>query len=373
LTLDQMSLPDGRRLTSRQDSGRFHLVVVPGSYTLRLAAPGYQDVAVPLTVGATWQPLDIAMLPTGSTLLLRESFEDPTDAGAWTIGSAEDMATSGIWEWGEPLQTHEGDVLNLDLEFGAPPLDRTPGQGSRAFVTGNAPGVAIADDDVDGGTTSLVSPPFDVDGWYAVELRFQHWLRVDSSDPLDGLTLEASNDGGTGWSTLASWNEGSSSGAAAQAWAPLGVRLDDTLQPGPDVRLRFRAFDDGQDNIVEVAIDELEIRGFSIAAQGRIADLRFSNPQQAAWQPVPGADDLEYEIVRGDLGSLSSDVLAVDLGSLTCVQSSLAGTSVTLDSEVPPSGAGWFYLARFRLGFSSGDLGTSSDGTPRSGSGGCPP
>jgi len=35
------------------------------------------------------------------------------------------------------------------------------------------------------------APPFDVDGWYAVELRFQHWLRVDTSDPLDGLTLEA--------------------------------------------------------------------------------------------------------------------------------------------------------------------------------------
>ena len=133
VTLDQMSLPDGRRLTSREDTGRFHLVVVPGNYTLRLGAPGYQDVAVPLTVGATWQPLDVTMSPTGSTLLLRASFEDPTDAGAWTIGSAEDTATSGIWEWGEPLETHEGDVLSLDLEFGAPPLDRTPGQGSRAF------------------------------------------------------------------------------------------------------------------------------------------------------------------------------------------------------------------------------------------------
>jgi hypothetical protein len=40
-------------------------------------------------------------------------------------------------------------------------------------------------------------------------------------------------------------------------------------------------------------------------------------------------------------------------------------------AENPPPGVGWFYLARFRLGYSVGLWGSGSNGELREGSAGC--
>jgi hypothetical protein len=375
LKLAEMTLPDGKRLVSRADTGRFHIIVVPGDYTLTVRAPGYLDGEQMLTVSQTWQPVEILLQPDGSIRLVGEGFEDPASAAAWLTLAQGDTATAGRWEWGEPLGTHAGTVQGLDLTFGNPRLDRTPAEGARAFVTGNTPGTALDEDDIDDGATTLTSPVWDLDGWYGVSVSLQHWLRTDVQDPLDGLAAEVSADGGESWQALGSWTASSRVGAASQAWAPLQMRLDDFVRPGPEIRLRFRATDDGPDNVVEAAIDDLEIRGFSLATQGDVADVRFSDAGGATieWDPVPGAPDAVFAVVRGDLAQLAESAGAVDLGPLTCVGSGLPDPSVEIGGESPPPGQGWFYLARFTLGFSEGHWGRSSSGLERSGSGGCGP
>jgi len=370
VALDQLRIRDGRRLTTRPDTGRFHILVVPGAYTLRVCAPGYVEGVLTLDVGSVWQPVVVALEPDGSTRLARTEFEAPSETLGWSVGASGDDADSGLWESGVPHGTHLGDAVSGSLQIGAPSFDRTPGTGKQAFVTGNRPAASFDEDAVTRGTTTLVSPAWNLAGWYGVEIDWHQWLRTDAADPLDGLRLEASTDGGATWVPLATWLDSSSDGSVSPAWVRERVRLDDVAAPASATRLRFRATDGGPLNVIEAAVDDLEIRGFSLTGQGRVAELRFpgSDPALLAWNPVPGAADATYEIARGLLDQLPMAGAEATLGPLQCFNA--AGLTL-LDPETPPPDSGWFYLVRFRLGCSRGDWGVGSDGASRQGD--CPP
>jgi hypothetical protein len=125
--------------------------------------------------------------------------------------------------------------------------------------------------------------------------------------------------------------------------------------------------------VVEAAIDDLELRGYSLATQGEVRGLQLGGGASTmlSWLPMPPAS-VSYDMVRGDLGALSGGAGGVSLGALTCLANDLVGTSFGPDAALPPASTGWFYLVRFRLGLSVGDYGKGSAGGLRSGTGGCP-
>jgi hypothetical protein len=376
VSLDEMLLPDGKRLTSRGDTGRFHVIVVDGSYTLRVSAPGYQDFGTNVAVAGTWVPTDVNLVPNGSSLVVSDDLEDPATPTTWTAGDASDTATFGLWTWGVPEGTHVGTVILGDLEFGNARFDRTPGEGKHAFVTGNAPGGNIGIDDVDGGVTTLTSPSYDLSGLYGVEIAWQRWFRNDPIDPGDNLVTEVSVDGGP-WLGLETLTASTSTPDATPAWTPAAVRLDDVAAPTADVRLRVRANDGVIDNTVEAAIDDLTIRGYGLAAQGQIVNVALSGGATTVldWDVVTGAPDALYDVARGDLANLGGAGGGVTLGPLTCIEENSIDTSTAgdADSAVPAVGEAFFYVVRFNLGFSTGEWGRGSAGGLRTGTGGCSP
>jgi hypothetical protein len=374
IALDELSLPDGKRLASRPDSGRFQIIVPPGAYTLRVEAPGYQPTVLPVDVGrGPSASLEILLPPLGSRLLLHEPFEDPLRVADWTAGSSGDTATDGVWEWGEPQGTHSGNIDSL-LVLCNPLLDRSAGTGTHAFVTGNQAAAAPDEDDVDGGQTSLISPAYDLSGHYGVRIHWQRWLRKEPLDPLDGFDLEVAHDGAS-WQLLDRLSLQTGTAVASPAWVPASALLDELLLPGPSVRLRFRVADVGADHLVEGALDELQIRGYSLEQDGRVEDLRLSGGAATLlqWAPVPGGPELRYDVVRGELAALAAGDGTVELGALDCLEQGSLDTSTAgdLDDELPPPGGGRFYLVRLRLGLSRGLWGAASDGAARLGSGGC--
>lgn len=374
VTLDELTRPDGGLLTTIETTGRFHIIVVPGAYTLRVSASGYQDAAGPMVVGTTWQPIQVALQPLGSERILYENFEDPATVAGWSTSDANDDARDGLWEWGDPHATYSGDLLNQDLVLGTPPLDRSPA-GNHAFVTGNEPNEAFDRDDVDDGVVTLTSPAIDLNDRYGVELSWQLWFYNEPDEPLDVFEVELSGDGGATWVPAGVWLDPTSTTDAAQSWVRQQLRVDDFVAAGPDVRVRFRVTDDGSETVVEAAIDELEIRGYSLTDDGRIDSLRFSGADglTVEWDAVPGAPDAVFDMARGDLAQVVTGGVTIDLGALTCLGSGIGGTTFTLDAgEVPPPDTAWFYVTRFRLGLTEGDWGRASDGTPRNTSTTCP-
>jgi hypothetical protein len=190
------------------------------------------------------------------------------------------------------------------------------------------------------------------------------------------MVAEFSVDGGTAWHTLESLDLPTSSGDATPAWMPVSFLLDEIAEPGADVRFRFRATDGLVDGILEAAIDDFTLHGYLLATQGRVTGLRADGGADTvlSWNPVPGGEGAVYDVVRGDLDALSGGAGGVDLGVLACIEDDSPDTSTAgdADGDLPAPGAGFFYLVRFRLGFSVGDYGEGSEGGVRGGTAGCP-
>lgn len=371
VALDELTLPDGRRLTSAASTGRFHIVTIPGSYTLRVAREGYEPAVVPVSVGEGLAPIELLLVPTGATTIAAIDFEDPAQAAQWITSLPQDLATDGRWEWGEPFGTHTGDVQTT-LLFGAPRIDATPGAGKHAFVTGNARTTLWADDDLDNGDASLVSPPFELSAFYAVDLVWQRWFRKDPVDALDAFHVDVTVNDGATWIPLDTITVPTSTADAAPAWVSARVRLDEIAAPAANTRFRFRAIDYPPDHVVEAAIDDMRLLGYALATDGDVrgVGLLGNDATVLTWLAVPGGAGATYDVVRGDLANLSGDT---NLGPLACIENNSADTSTTGDADAttPAPGTGFFYLVRFELGLSTGGYGASSAGGARTGSGGC--
>ena len=375
LSLDQMTLPDGKRLSSRPDSGRFHILVVPAAYTLRVEAQGYQPAVIPLTVGAgAFAPIAVQLQPLGMQLLLHETFEDPARVAGWGAGEIGDTATDGQWAWGEPQGTFSGDI-ETSLILGNPLLDRSAGPGTRAFVTGNQAAASFTEDDVDGGYTSLLSPAYDFSGHYGLLVSWQRWFKKELLDPVDSFDVEVSGDAGASWLLFDRISVQTATAAVSPAWVGATGLLDEVLLPGADVRFRFRVQDGAGENVVEGALDELRVLGYSLAGDGEVAGVTLAGGPATVldWNPVPGGSGVEYDVVRGELAALAAGPGGIDLGGLTCIEqgSPDSSTAGNPDEQPLPPGTGRFYLVRFRLGLSQGGWGAGSAGLPRDG-GGCP-
>jgi choice-of-anchor B domain-containing protein len=156
----------------------------------------------------------------------------------WTVGSDSDTATTGVWERVIPVGTSS-----------APGEDASE-PGSFAFVTGNgAPGGAVGANDVDGGSTTLVSPLIDAS---APRTRLNVSLWFDGSlDGDDELTIEFSPDDGATWVVAARFFE------PLNGWERRVLLLDQYIPRTAQTRVRFIATDGGAGSIVEAGVDDV--------------------------------------------------------------------------------------------------------------------
>jgi hypothetical protein len=80
-----------------------------------------------------------------------------------------------------------------------------------------------------------------------------------------------------------------------------------------------------------------------------------------------------YDIVRGELSSVSESAGVVDLGAVSCLGSGLPQPTVVDDTDPAPQVV-WFYLARWVFGPTTTEYGWSSSNQARvPASGDCPP
>ena len=191
-------------------------------------------------------PIEGAEAPMSATaldeiILASCDFEVPTPA--WSFGVVGDTATSGAWLRGDPNGT-----------AAQPENDHTGGTGTQCAFTGQgAVGGALGAADVDGGLTTLQSPPL-----CAMEpgarLRCAIWYsnNAGSNPNQDSMPVQVSGDG-VAWTTAATISQ-----SAAQ-WTEVTIPLDGLIATGLGVRVRFLAQDLGAGSVVEAAVDDLTI------------------------------------------------------------------------------------------------------------------
>ena len=218
----------------------------------------------------------------------------------WTVGATGDNATAGLWVRADPVGT-----------TAQPENDHTV-DGVNCWVTGNGQvGGAVGAADIDGGTTTLVSPVFDATVVDEPRLTYFRWYSNNqgSAPNEDSMPVEISNDGGTTWVQLELVTEN------AGVWVEKTFRIADVVTPTSTMRVRFRARDLGNGSVVEAGVDDVKVFGYDCTA-ARPGDLNGDGVVDGADLGVllgnwgnPGSGDIDGNgtVDGADLGALVAD------------------------------------------------------------------
>jgi hypothetical protein len=240
---------------------------------------------------------------SSETQVASSDFEASNDG--WTVGATGDNATAGLWVRVNPNGTSSGGVP------AQPEDDRTPAPGVNCWITGQGTvGGALGAADVDGGTTTLVSPNYVLTG--LSDPRFSYWRwysnETGASPNADSMPIELSVDGGTTWVQVEEVTEN------ARAWVFRSHRVADFVTPTNQLRLRFRARDLGSGSVVEAGVDDVRVWGVSV-------DCTPPNPADLNGDGVVDGNDLGLLLAQwGTPGSADFNgdgvVDGIDMGIL---------------------------------------------------------
>ncbi len=255
-------------------AGAFGGVTVPGSGQVHYAVNGSAFLTIPMTEhspghyeaklpgaecgdhveyfvsveeaikGRLYDPPPSSPLLAITTSEVQVVFTDDFETHqGWTVsGDAE----QGHWERAVPQPSNCAAVLG-DFD----------GSG-KCYVTGHRPGYCW---DVNYGTTTLISPPFDLSTGDAVISYARAYLNTYlSQTPEDVFEIYISNNNGATWATV------ETIGPIEQAsggWYEHSFWVSDFVEPTAQVRMRFDASDLNVWSNVEAALDAFQVTLYS--------------------------------------------------------------------------------------------------------------
>ena len=234
----------------------------------------------------------------GTEIVFRDEMED--DVSGWSVSNSGDLST-GAWERVDPV----GTIFNTLMA--APEDDATGGtENVLCFVTENGEvGGSVGQADVDGGSTSLLSPMLDVSGTDGI-ISYARWF-FDSQNA-DSLKTYISNDDGSNW-TLAQETYGTGS-----EWETVQFTISSYVEPTNQVRIAFVAEDAAPASIVEAGIDNFQLEIIT-CGNDCLGDLNSDGEVSvsdllsiiAAW----GTDDENADIDGNGIVAVSDLLIAI--------------------------------------------------------------
>jgi hypothetical protein len=185
-----------------------------------------------------------------------EPFIDTAETAVpgWTLSTAGDTATSGIWVRADPVGT-----VNAGVQV-QPENDVTAAPGVNCFFTGQgAPGGTLGAADVDGGATTLTSPTMDATGGEAYLSYYRWYSNQQGGAPnADVFRVQISNNNGASWVALET--VGPTGPEVNGGWIFKEFRIADVIPVTNQIRVRFIAEDLATGSLIEAAVDEVRVR-----------------------------------------------------------------------------------------------------------------
>ena len=182
--------------------------------------------------------------PAASNIVFSDNFES---ANGWTLTGGANTATTGLWQRGDPQATSSN---GLTLQPGT-----CDGPSVNCFVTGLSAGSAYGSNDVDGGQTSVQSPPIALPASGTLTLSFRfYFAHLTSATTADYFRVRVVGNNGQPQTvyvrTAAARNQGG-------VWTTRTVNL--SAWAGQTVQLRFDALDLASTSLIEAGFDNVTI------------------------------------------------------------------------------------------------------------------
>ena len=228
-------------------SGNVAEVQLPAGedFTLTVGKWGFRVVEMPVRLTQANSTIAVT--------LVRRYHDNATLDLGWTLGAPTDDATSGMWVRIEPY-------LGYPQSGWAHPARQPDGRLGRVFMTGAPPiNAAPQENDVNGGTTSLISPTMDLSDHGDPVLQFDLWFihypnfSSDTTLAIDSLTVDASNDDGQTWYRI------HSEARVRGGWAARRLPMRPFLPITDRMRVRFQLRDRDDPSLIFAAIDNIDV------------------------------------------------------------------------------------------------------------------
>ena len=212
--------------------------------------------------GTVYEPTGAPSLTHVASAVQSTSIEDDfeTDLG-WTV-SNDPTLTDGAWDRGTPIGG--GDRGDPSTDFDG---------SDQCFLTDNVDG----NSDVDGGSTTLTSPAFDIASLEDPLVSYARWYSntFGGSPQADIFEVEVSDNDGASWVNLETVGptNGAPNPQVNGGWFVKTFRILDVVGLTNTFRIRFTASDLGSGSVVEAGVDAFKILECSAPCAGHDGDL----------------------------------------------------------------------------------------------------
>lgn len=240
----------------------------------------------------------------------------------WTVSGT---VSAGDWEKGDPVGTNY-------LSNESNPEDDSQDCGVQAYVTGNGGG-QVGNDDVDGGTTVLTSPTFDLTAYGDPHVTFERWFFNDggSTNPNDSLVIILSNGTQSAMIDFATDSDPNTS-----SWAPKDVRVQDYMTPTAFMQLKIKAMDLPGGHIVEGGFDNFVVTDAAASLDEKSGDYSLGV------YPNPFANEFIINVKELEAQALQLEVIDIATGRVVVKDQVMNGSTV----KMPKDTAIGMYLVR---------------------------
>jgi hypothetical protein len=213
----------------------------------------------------------------GYDVVYSDDFE--SDLG-WTAGITGDDATTGMWERCNPEATE------AQTES-----DHTADPARYAYITGCPAGSGQGSYDVDGGTTTLESPVFDLAAYEEAKAIYYRWYSNDTgAEPgTDYWVVLVTNDGWATYEEIENTNE------SDRSWRRVELNLEDHIDLTDQVQFRFIASDEDPGSVVEAGVDDFLILACGEPGDTTAPDVALEMPNGG--EEIPAGCDTGTPVV----------------------------------------------------------------------------
>jgi len=176
-------------------------------------------------------------------------FEVPV---GFSAGAPGDNATTGVWVRVNPIGTE------------AQPENDNTVNGSIAWITGQgSPGGSLGENDIDNGTTSLVSNRIDLSDTQSATISYARWYSNDTGQAPNADVFEVFVSDDDGQTYVLVETVGPAGAGTSGGWIEAGFVVGDFVDLTSTVRLKFVASDLGAGSLVEAGVDDVRVFGTS--------------------------------------------------------------------------------------------------------------